>query len=145
MKLAQISQSQILVPLSVHDRNQNSTKLLASLKLCVQKVVIKVHNDLYERMNGVLQGSICARNLCDLYLGRIESRLFYFANPADKQQLQVGNRLCLDPNNEVALRIVDDYLIIGTSVEKLRRIKLMLKNELLINEDKTKEWIWVCF
>lgn len=83
IRLSQMHRSQILVPLSVHDRNINSKKLLSSLRLCVQRVVIKVHNDLYERVNGILQGSICARNLADLYLGRIESRLFYYSNPSN--------------------------------------------------------------
>jgi hypothetical protein len=60
----------IFVPLSIHDRNINAKKLTDSLKKCLEHVVIKIHDELYERMNGILQGSICSRNLCDLYLGK---------------------------------------------------------------------------
>jgi hypothetical protein len=80
--------SQIFVPLALHDRNINSRRLLDLLKMCVQHVVIKIHNDLYERMNGILQGSVCARNLCDLYLGRIESRLFYYSNSENMLEIK---------------------------------------------------------
>ena len=59
----------VVVPLGVHERSVTARKLSDALRRCVDHVVIKIHDELYERMNGILQGSICSRNLCDLYLG----------------------------------------------------------------------------
>lgn len=59
----------VLVPLGIHEKGVTARKLADMAKKCVEHVVIKIHNELYERMNGILQGSICSRNLCDLYFG----------------------------------------------------------------------------
>jgi hypothetical protein len=67
----------VFVPLAIHDRNITAKKLNDSLKRCLEHIVIKIHNELYERMDGILQGSICSRNLCDLYLGK---QLFFKLN-----------------------------------------------------------------
>ncbi len=59
----------IFVPMGIHDRNITAKKLSDSLRKSLEHIIIKIHDELYERMNGILQGSICSRNLCDLYLG----------------------------------------------------------------------------
>ncbi len=46
----------IVVPLSVHDRNVTLGKLDTLLRKCLEHVMIKIHGDIYERMNGILQG-----------------------------------------------------------------------------------------
>lgn len=57
----------------------------------------------------------------------------------------MGNKLCLKRTNEIILRIVDDYLLISDDVEKIQKVKDMLKLELSVNEKKTAQWIWVIF
>ncbi len=47
---------EIIVPLYVHDRNVTINKLDNLLKKCLEHVMIKIHGDIYERMNGILQG-----------------------------------------------------------------------------------------
>jgi len=46
----------IVVPLSVHDRNVTLGKLDSLLRKCLEHVMVKIHGDIYERMNGILQG-----------------------------------------------------------------------------------------
>ncbi|CAF0825356.1 unnamed protein product [Brachionus calyciflorus] len=125
----------IYVPLWVQDRNFNYKKLNDILKKCLNHVVIKIHDDLYERVNGILQGSVCSRNLCDLYLGQIERKLFTF----EEDLFQFGNSslMKLNKSNEIIMRIVDDYLVIGSNVERMIIIKDLLKRELNLNENKT--------
>lgn len=77
-------ESMVFVPTVIHDRDVSLLELKNALNLCMNHVVIKIHNDLYERTNGILQGSVCSRNLCDLYIGCIESSLFYYVNPQAK-------------------------------------------------------------
>ncbi|RNA36384.1 telomerase reverse transcriptase [Brachionus plicatilis] len=120
----------IYVPLWVQDRNSNFKKLNDLLKKCLNHVVVKVHDDLYERVNGILQGSICSRNLCDLYLGKIETRLFGFDNCPN-------NAMKLNRSNEIVMRIVDDYIVIASDVDRMLKIKELLKKELSLNEAKT--------
>ena len=75
----------VFVPLGIHDRSVTAKKLCDSLRKCLEHVVIKIHDELYERMNGILQGSICSRNLCDLYLGKL---IIYFEKKSIKNQLK---------------------------------------------------------
>ena len=111
----------VIVPLSIHDRNVTLRKLKDSLTKCLDHVLIKIHNDIYERMNGILQGSICSRNLCDLYLGKLENELFYQADGVSQQidsVFELNARMKLVRANEIILRVVDDYLLIGTELGK---------------------------
>ena len=111
----------VIVPLSIHDRNVTLKKLKDSLSKCLEHVMIKIHNDIYERMNGILQGSICSRNLCDLYLGKIENGLFYYADGVSQQidsVFELNARMKLVRANEIVLRVVDDYLVIGSQLGK---------------------------
>ena len=48
----------IIVPLNIHDRNITLKKLKDSIKKCLEHVLIKIHNDIYERMTGLLQGDL---------------------------------------------------------------------------------------
>ena len=66
----------ILIPTAISERNINSTKLVNSLSLCFNNVLIKIHDQLFIRVNGILHGSICSRIICDLYFGKIETSLF---------------------------------------------------------------------
>lgn len=120
----------IYVPLWIQDRNSNFKKLNDLVKKSLNHVVIKIHNDLYERVNGILQGSICSRNLCDLYLGKIESKLFSYENCAD-------DIIKLNISDEIVMRIVDDYIVISSNVDKMLKIKEALKKYLNLNEAKT--------
>lgn len=132
----------IYVPLSVHDRNINARKLNNSLKKCLEHIVIKIHNGLYERMNGVLQGSVCSRNLCDLYLGKIESKSFEYRigqhNASDSRQ----HKMILNPANELIMRVVDDYLVISNDRERLFNIIDILKQYVALNQTKTVIHLW---
>jgi hypothetical protein len=66
-------------------------------------------------------GSVCSRNLCDLYLGKLENSLFYYA---DSSSLQIeslfaktsASRMQLCRANEIILRVVDDYLVVGADL-----------------------------
>ena len=51
----------VIVPLSIHDRNVTLNKLDNSVRKCLEHVMIKIHNDVYERMNGILQGRLTMR------------------------------------------------------------------------------------
>jgi hypothetical protein len=68
----------IFIPLAIHDQNWGLKKVKESLRLCLKHVLIQIHDELFERTNGILQGSICSRNLCDLYFGRIEKVKKFF-------------------------------------------------------------------
>ena len=48
----------IYVPANIHDRSIGCRQLRDALTKCLNHILIKVHNDIYERMNGVMQGSI---------------------------------------------------------------------------------------
>ena len=120
----------IYVPLWIQDRNTNFKKLNDLLKKSLNHVIIKIHDDLYERVNGILQGSICSRNLCDLYLGKIETKLFSYENCAE-------NVMKLNKSNEIIMRVVDDYIVIASDVQRMLRIKELLKKEISLNEAKT--------
>lgn len=124
----------IFVPLCTYDRNITYKKLNESLRKCLNHVVIKVHNEFYERINGVLQGSICSRNFCDLYLGQIENKLFTYED--------TNAQMKLNKFNVVILRIVDDYLVISCEAENLFKIKDLLKQKLNLNESKTVLYLW---
>ena len=46
----------ILIPHRIHDRNFSSKMLKRDLKACLEHIVIKIHDEIYERMTGILQG-----------------------------------------------------------------------------------------
>lgn len=46
----------VIVPQLIHDRNVTVGKLQSSLRACLEHVMIKIHNDIFERMDGILQG-----------------------------------------------------------------------------------------
>jgi len=62
----------IFVPLAIHDRNWGIKRVKESIRLCLKHVLIQIHDEIFERTNGILQGSNCSRNFCDLYFGRVE-------------------------------------------------------------------------
>jgi hypothetical protein len=83
---------------------------------------------------------VCSRNICDIYLGRIERQLFTFS----LNELTTANntKMILQKSNEIILRVVDDYLAISYAPHRLNRIKELLKSRLLINDDKTVYHHW---
>jgi hypothetical protein len=124
----------IFIPISIHDRNISSRTLKHQLKNCLEHIVIKIHEEIFERMTGILQGSICSRNLCDLYLGRIERKLFTYENSEpfkelinQQQQQPLITPFKLNKSNEIILRNVDDYLVISSDYERLIKIKDIIK------------------
>ena len=124
----------IYVPWYIYDRSISFKNLRDLLKKCLQHVLIKIHGDIYERMSGILQGSVCSRNLCDLYLGRIEKKLFSYENDDCKMRL---NRA-----DDLILRVVDDYLVISCNYDKLIQIKDLIKLEAKFNDAKTVLYKW---
>jgi hypothetical protein len=64
-----VSEHMLIVPERIHDKNVCHNKLENLLELCLNNVLIKIHNQLFIRSNGILHGSICSRLLCDIYLG----------------------------------------------------------------------------
>ena len=137
----------VFIPTSIHDRNISSRHLKHQLKNCLEHIVIKIHEEIFERMTGILQGSICSRNLCDLYLGRIERKLFTYEkseplNEVTNQQNPQIRPFKLDKSNEIVLRNVDDYLVISSDYERLINIKDIIKSELKLNEKKTVVYKW---
>jgi hypothetical protein len=137
----------IYVPLVIHDQNITAKKLDDSLKKCLQHVLIKIHDKMFERMNGVLHGSVCSRNLCDLYLGQIERELFYYGNINQQKvkqvtQEDVENRFRLVKGNDLILRVVDDYLVISSESNKLAQIRDVIKTRLKFNDKKTLIFEW---
>lgn len=120
----------IIVPVLIHDKNVNLNKLKNSIRMCLKHVLIKIHNDIFERSDGILQGSICSRNLCDLYFGRIEKELFTY-NEDSKSKMK------LNQANELIMRIVDDYFIICSDTIRLIKIHNLIKTEFELNEIKT--------
>ena len=132
--------AQIIVPHCVHERNVSAKVLRTSLNKCLKHVIIKIHDEIYERTNGILQGSNCSRNFCDLYLGRIEKRLFKYIDPFDKESHSYNLDqvpMLLQPSDDLVLRIVDDYLIISSESDRMLKINSLLKSEFKVNEKKT--------
>ena len=132
----------IYIPISIHERNVTAKQLRYSLKKCLEHIVIKIHDEIFERMTGILQGSICSRNLCDLYLGRIERKLFCYDNSSAGNLNTNELPFKLNRTNEIILRNVDDYLIISTEYERLIKIKDLIKMELTFNDKKTVIYKW---
>ncbi len=70
-------------------------------------------------------GSICAQNMCDLYLGKLENSLFYYAENSSlnieslfSKSISSNSRMQLCRANEIILRIVDDYLVLGSDISE---------------------------
>lgn len=146
-------QSSIFIPIGIFERNINCTKLERSLSLCFNNVLIKIHNQLFTRLNGIIHGSICSRIICDLYLGKIEMDLFCYSSRLSSKyensnevfveaKNQMNEKMKLNIANELILRIVDDYLIICDSVERLFKIKSLLNKKVKLNHTKTVEILW---
>ena len=138
-------QNSIFITNCIHERNINATKLENSLTICINNVLIKIHDQLFTRMNGILHGSICSRILCDLYLGRIEMDLFCLTSKSNESLNEDGSKkmkMRLSVSNEIILRIVDDYLIICDSIDRIYKIKSLLNTKLKINHAKTVEILW---
>ena len=79
-----------------------------------------------------------SRTLCDIYLGRIENSLFVYGNNGISQPAKMRLNTC----NELVLRVVDDYLVIGSDFERLEQIKERLKSRVDLNETKTLTRKW---
>jgi hypothetical protein len=151
MRFSKSQNNRILTPISISHRNINSTKLVNSLSLCFNNVLIKIHDQLFIRLNGILHGSICSRILCDLYLGKIEMSLFHVPSSSIlsinsikkfNQEEKTESKMILHETNDLILRIVDDYLVISDSVERFNRIKSLLNTNLKLNNTKTVEILW---
>lgn len=94
-------------------------------------------------MNGILQGSICSRNLCDLFLGRIERKLFFYDDAGfAKTSSNQSSPFKLNRSNDLILRVVDDYLVISSDYDRLEVIKTLISSELKLNEKKTVVHKW---
>ena len=64
----------VVVPMSIHERNVDIGKLMRQLRMSLEHVMINIHNDLYERMNGILQGMLTI----EIYSWALSMRKFYY-------------------------------------------------------------------
>ena len=48
----------IIVPLAIHEQNWGLKKVKESIRLCLKHVLIQIHDEIFERTNGILQGSV---------------------------------------------------------------------------------------
>ena len=129
----------IFVPIVIHDMNINLKKLKESLRMCMKHVLIKIHDEIFERTNGILQGSICSRNLCDFYFGKKEKKLFAYQDQATSNDSKL---MILNRANDLIMRLVDDYLVICSDMIRLIQIYNLIKREFDLNESKTVVYFW---
>jgi hypothetical protein len=145
----------IIVPDKVQALAVDYKELNRLMHLCVNNVLIQIHNRLFIRLNGIPHSSVCSRMLCDIYLGRslvttclhLDNRIapeFVFlqgrfemdlfncddettiSNSMPLSRLPFDQRMKLDKANELILRIVDDYLIICDNEKRMDAIKQRL-------------------
>jgi hypothetical protein len=64
-----IAENMIIVPERIHEKGVDHVNLANLMELCLNNVLIKIHDQLFVRSNGILHGGICSRLLCDIYLG----------------------------------------------------------------------------
>jgi telomerase reverse transcriptase len=95
---------------NVMQRKQGAEALSALLTTHIKQNLVKVGKKFYRQKQGIPQGSVLSSTLCNYFYGDLEKQHLGFLNTDE----------CL------LLRLIDDFLLITTDVEKAKRFANMM-------------------